>query len=313
MRAVRRLCVLLLLTALAAPSLALAAPAKPPAAAPPAEQKLFFRVLDSQDRPLPSASLSLEPLAGAPQGEAPFAADPDGVIHLSWRPAAQQTQSTGGDQTIRYTSAFRWRINAPGHIDARGSVHLEDKSRRMGDPSLKTLNREAKFAPRGETVVLRKTADLFAFPVPDPPDKDPLARACLAFRAKNSGVAQRLGARFAWPAFAREGDTLSILFDWVGAPWGSTAPAPLTARVTLLTGLPLMLAAGQELAALPGVTRLSLVFHSSLAPAGDEMAMPESARVVLTAPLDQVRGLARGELKAGAFLANNPPRLVKGR
>ncbi len=312
MRAARRFWVLLLLAALAAPSSALAASAKTPAAAPPTGQKFFFRVLDSQDRPLPRASLNLEPLAGAPEGAAPFGADEDGVIHLSWRPA-QQVQSTGGDKTIRFTSAFRWRIGAPGHIDARGSVHLEDKSRRMADPKLKSLNRDAKFAPHGETVVLRKPADLFAFKVPDPPDKDPLARACLAFRAKNSGVAQRLGARFAWPAFAREGETLSILFAWVGAPWGSTAPAPLTARVTLLTGLPLMLAAGQELAALPGVTSLSLVFHSSLSPADDEMAMPEPARVVLTAPLDQVRGLARGEIKAGAFLAQNPPRLEKGR
>lgn len=288
-------------------ALALAAPA------PAAEQEFFFRVLDSHDRPITTAQLIPEPLAGKPENAPPFKANAAGVIRLSWVPSATQEGPPGGDRITRWRSAFRWRISAPGYLPAVGSVDLQDKSRQMADPRLANLNRQAKLAPRGETVVLRKAAELFGWPVPDPPEKDPLARACLAFRAKNARVARRLGARFAWPAFGKEGSRLNIYFDWTGAPWGSSAPAPLAARVAALTGLPLLIAAGQDLPPLPQVKSLRLVFHSSIAPAGDEYAMAIPARVIITAPLEQVRRLARGQMGAGAFLADNPPRLERDR
>ena len=277
------------------------------------QQEIFFRVLDSHDNPQGKAQLTTEALAGAPATPPPFTARQDGMIHFAWLPVAQRGTGPGGDQHTRWKSVFRWRISAPGFLPTWGTVDLEESSRRMADPKLASLNREAKFAPHGETVVLRRVGELFAFKVPDPPDKDSLAHACLNFRAKNGGVARRLGARFAWPAFDRQDRRLDMLFDWVGAPWGSSAPAPLVARVALLTGLPLMLAAGQELPQLPGVDTLRLIFHSSIAPQGDELAMPEPAQVVLSAPLSQVRRLARGEISAGAFMAAHPPRLKRGR
>jgi hypothetical protein len=302
-----------LLCALACALLAVLAALAPAGPAAAAEQEFFFRVLDSRDRPITTAQLIAEPLAGKPENAPPFKADASGVIRLSWVPSASQEGPPGGDRITRWRSAFRWRISAPGHLPAMGSMDLQDKSRHMADPRLAKLNRQAKLASRGETVVLRKTSELFGWPVPEPPEKDPLVRACLAFRAKNARVARRLGAQFAWPAFGKEGSRLNIYFNWTGAPWGSAAPAPLAGRVAALCGLPLLIAAGQELPPLPQVESLRLVFHSSIAPAGDEHALPIPARVIITAPLEQVRRLARGEIRAGAFLADNPPRLERER
>ncbi|MCB2226999.1 MAG: hypothetical protein KQH53_10015 [Desulfarculaceae bacterium] len=312
MRLLRLAALLLLLVALAAPAVLAAPPAAAPQAAP-TEQKFFFRVLDSRDHPLPSATLTLEPLAGHPVTPSPYKADEDGVIHISWAPSAKSEKTPGGDETTRFQSALRYRVSAPGHLSGEGAVSVEDKSRTMADERLAKLNRMAQFAPHGETVVLPKASELFAFKVPEPPEKDPLARACLDFRAKYAVVAQRLGASFAWPAFGKQGSRLEINFDWTGAPWGNQAPAPLAAKVAMFSGLPLMIAAGRDLGELPGIESLSLVFHSKIAPAGDEHAMPQEARIILSAPLSEVRRLARGEIKAGAFLGGHPPRLERAR
>ncbi|MCF8034824.1 MAG: hypothetical protein K9K66_19095 [Desulfarculaceae bacterium] len=273
------------------------------------EQEFFFRVLDSRDRPVPTAILEVEPLAGKPENAPPFKANEEGVIRLPWTPQVKRDTSPGGDEHINYLSALRWRVIAPDHLSAVGASRVEDQSRKMADPLLAKLSRKAKFSPQGETVVLRTTGELFAFPVPKPPQSDPLVKACLDFRRKNALVALRLGARFAWPAFNREDNRLDLLLDWVGAPWGDTAPAPLMSKVTLFSGLPLMIAAGQDLPPIKGIDSLRLTFYSNIFPAGDEHAMPIPARVVIEAPLDQIRRLARGEMRAGAFLAQHPPRL----
>ncbi|MBU1277208.1 MAG: hypothetical protein KJ720_17680 [Proteobacteria bacterium] len=284
--------------------------AAPAWAAP--KQEFFFRVLDSRDRALAAARLEMEPLAGRPVGGPAFQANPQGVISLSWLPQGREAPGAGSDQVTRWTSAFHWRIFAPGFLPAVGTINQETTSRTMADPLLAKLNQQANTAPHGETVVLRRPGEMFAWTAREHPQDSPLSKTCSQLHLKNARVARRLGAEFAWPAFALAGDALEIYFDWVGSPWGNQAKAPLTGKVALFTGLPLMIAFGQELPPLPGIKRLRLVFHSSLVPPGDDYAMPVPARVIMEAPLDEVRRLARGELGAREFMSQNPPRLEGG-
>lgn len=276
------------------------------------QQEFFFRVMDSHDRAVPGARLELKPLAGHPEGGPVFTADPAGIIRLQWHPQGREALPGASDQVIRWRCAFEWRVSAPGFLSAVGTVDQETTTRTMSDPLLASLNQTAETAPHGENVLLRRAREMFAWSEKQYPPDSPLSRACKQLHLKNARVARRLGASLAWPAFALAGDTLEIRFDWVGAPWGNQAQAPLTGKVATFTGLPLMMALGQELPALPQVKNLRLVFNSSIAPPGDEYAMPVPAQIILQAPVEAVRRLGRGELGAREFMSSYPPRLEGG-
>ena len=285
-------------------------PAPPAWAAP--KQDFYFRVMDSRDRVVVGARMELRPLAGRPVGGPLFAADQAGVIRLQWLPLGKEALPGSHDQVTRWTSAFHWRIFAPGFLPAVGAINQETTSRTMADPLLAKMNQPAGTSPHGETVLLRRPGEMFAWGEKEHPPDGPLSTACKKLHLKNARVARRLGATFAWPAFRLTGDTLEILFDWVGAPWGNQAQAPLTGKVALLTGLPLMIATGQDLPPLPQVKNLRLVFNSSIVPPDDDYAMPVPAQVIMQAPLEAVRRLGLGELGAREFLSRYPPRLEGG-
>ncbi|MCF8042671.1 MAG: hypothetical protein K9K65_17205 [Desulfarculaceae bacterium] len=284
--------------------------AMPAWAAP--KQDFFFRVMDSRDRLVPGARMEVRPLAGHPKGGPVFAADKTGVIRLEWLPLGKEALPGSHDQVTRWASAFHWRIFAPGFLSAVGAINQETTSRTMADPLLAKMNQTANTAPHGETVLLRRPGEMFAWSEKEHPLEGPLSAACKDLHLKDARVARRLGASFAWPAFALSGDTLEIRFDWVGAPWGNQAKAPLTGKVALLTGLPLMIAAGQDLPPLPQVKNLRLVFNSSIAPPDDDYAMPVPAKVIMQAPVEAVRRLGAGELGAREFMGQFPPRLEGG-
>lgn len=305
--------------ALAALALTLAAcasttpPPSPEAApSPPPVQELGFRVLDSRDRPLPSARLTVVPLAGRPEAPGPYQADREGMIRLPWRPQVQAAKLGRGvaDRILLVRTALEWRVTAPGHFPAEGKLNLQDKSRRMAAQELKSLNRSAKLWPHGTTVVLRRLEEVWGGELATRPADDPLKRACLRFVESHGPVALRLGAAFAWPAFGLDKGTLTLRFNWQGAPWRGTTRAPLAARVALLAGLPLLMALGQDFLPQDGVQSLRLVFRGQVFPAGDEHAMPQPVRVELAAPADQVRALAQGRIRPGPFLGAHPPRLI---
>ncbi|MBU1155495.1 MAG: hypothetical protein KJ921_06575, partial [Proteobacteria bacterium] len=276
------------------------------------KQDFYFRVMDSHDRVLSEARMDLRPLAGEPEGGPVFAADQAGVIRLQWLPLGKEALPGSHDQVTRWTSAFHWRISAPGFLPAVGAINQETTSRIMADPLLAKLNQQANTAPHGETVLLRRPSEMFAWSEKQHPPESPLSVACKELHLKNARVAHRLGASFAWPAFALSGDTLELRFDWVGAPWGNQAAAPLTGKVALLTGMPLMIAMGQDLPPLPQVKNLRLVFNSAIAPPDDDYATPVPAQVIMQAPLEAVRRLGMGEMGAREFMGQYPPRLEGG-
>jgi hypothetical protein len=276
------------------------------------KQEFYFRVLDSHDRLVEKARLEVEPLAGKPEGGPGFTVGKDEVIRLWWLPQGREAIPGASDQVIRWTSAFHWRISAPGYITAVGTINRESTTRTMSDPLLAKLNQEPDTVAHGENVLLRRPEEMFAWNPKTHPPSGPLSQACEKLHLKEARVAHRLGASFAWPAFDLKGDILEIHFDWVGAPWGNQAEAPLTGKVALLTGLPLMIAVGQDLPVLPQVKNLRMVFHSAIAPPDDPYAMPVPAQVIMQAPLEEVSRLGRGEMGAREFLAAHPPRMEGG-
>lgn len=276
------------------------------------KQEFFFRVLDSRDRLVQGARMEIRPLAGQPVGGPVFAVDKTGVIRLQWLPLGKEALPGSHDQVTRWTSAFHWRVHAPGFLPAVGSINQETTSRTMADPLLAKMNQKANTAPHGETILLRRPGEMFAWSEKEHPLDGPLSVACKDLHLKNARVARRLGASFAWPAFALSGGTLEILFDWVGAPWGNQAKAPLTGKVATFTGMPLMIAMGQDLPPLPQVKNLRLVFNSSITPPDDDYAMPVPAQVIMQAPVEAVRRLGMGELGAREFMGQYPPRLEGG-
>ncbi|MCB2192746.1 MAG: hypothetical protein KQI62_14345 [Deltaproteobacteria bacterium] len=290
--------------------IALCLAALPAWAAP--TQEFYFRVMDSHDRMVTEARMEIKPLAGRPVGGPGFAADKAGVIRFQWMPLGKEALPGSSDQVTRWSSAFQWRISAPGFLPAVGSINTQTTSRTMADPLLAKLNQKADTAPHGETVLLRRPGEMFAWSEKQHPPDSPLSLACKQLHLKNARVARRLGASFAWPAFALTGDTLEIGFDWVGAPWGNQTKAPLTGKVATFTGLPLMIAVGQDLPSLPQVKNLRLVFNSAITPPDDDYAMPVPAQVIMQAPLEAVRRLAMGEMGAREFMSKYPPRLEGG-
>ncbi|MEW5913313.1 MAG: hypothetical protein AB1814_12205 [Thermodesulfobacteriota bacterium] len=286
------------------------APPPPPPKVP--DQPLSFRVLDARDRPVTDARLTVEPLAGRPAARGPYKADDEGVIHLKWHPLVKDEMGPQvSDRVYLVRSSLNWRVEAPGCFPALGTIDLRDKARQVASPELKALNRSAKISPYGTVVVLRRLRDAWGGGLAQRPDSDPVKRACLAFAQSHGPVANRLGAAWAWPAFSLEGRTLTLSLDWLGAPWRGAEEAPLTARVGLMAGLPLFVAAGQELLPLPGVDALRLVFNNKLYPGGDEHAAAQQAQISLTAPAASVQALSQGRMNAGALLAAHPPVMRK--
>ncbi len=290
-------------------------PAQKPAPNPPpaAQQELSFRILDDRDRIPAGARLSVEPLAGRPARPGPYQADAEGMVKLNWLPQAKLDDLGQGvqDKIYIWRTQLNWTVSAPGHIPARGTLKLREKSRQMAAKELKSLDRQAKLTPRNTVVVLHSLDSLWGGELTKRGAGDALKKACRDFRHSHGLVARRLGAEFAWPAFVLDKKTLSMRFDWRGAPWKGTVRARLAARVAVLAGLPLLMAAGQDFLPQPGVERLRLVFIGKVQPEGDEHAMPQLVHIVMAAPASQVMELAQGKLKPGPFLGANRPRVIK--
>ena len=91
------------------------------------------------------------------------------------------------------------------------------------------------------------------------------------------------------------------------------ARAPLRERVAVSAGVPLLLAAGQDLLPLAGVGRLGVEVACEVSPADDPHALPREVVVWVGAPVEAVARLARGEVRTDRFLEGHPPRLrVRG-
>ena len=291
-----------------------AAATPPPAKAPRLVQVIVLRVMDGHDAPVAGARVKIQAVAGRPAQPGPWRTDAAGELHLKWRPAV--VNETAGlasrDRVFLIQTKLRYLVSAPGHVPAGGEIKRRDRQQTVAAPQLERLNRRASLNPVYETVVLHKYRELLGRRLARLGLGHRLVKRCLAFHRDNQVVARRLGAEMAWPTFTLKGKTLTLRLDWRGASWEGLAQAPLLARVSLSAGVPLAMVCGEELLPAPGVARLRLVFLSRTTPPNDPYAIPTLTRVVLAAPAADFLALARGKLAPARFLAQNPPRLIKG-
>ena len=189
--------------------------------APPADQKIRFRVLDSLDRPLAGAKISMTPVYGRPRAPGPFVTDLSGQATVLWVP--QTIDDTKGthiqDQVVTFLTQADYKVEAAGYMPANGVISGRDASRQVVSEKLKSLDRQADLRPLARVVVLRGKRDLLGGDLAKRPLEDSLVKRCFAFHQDMQPVALQLGADFAWPAFVLNGQHLSLHFDWKGITW----------------------------------------------------------------------------------------------
>lgn len=288
-----------------------AGPAPAPAPPPQRQQRVELLVLDGHDNPLAGAQVTLTALAGAPARPGPYRTGPDGVLALVWRPGV--TDETAGkqikDRVYTFRTEFGYEVKKPRYFPARGEVKAEDVGRTVLTPELKALSRVAPLRPLKQVVVLRRFSAVFGGDLAKAGRRDPLAAKLLAFYEQMEPVAAHLGAKFAWPAFVKQGGLLTLRFDWLGVSWSGLALAPLKAQVAAGTGLPLAAAVGDVLLPAPGVDTVRLTVESQRNNPKDPLAAPRRSELVIEAPAGDFMALARGKLGGDAFLDRHPSRM----
>lgn len=282
-----------------------------PAWAGPPVQEITWRVLDSRDRPVAGAEVRLTPRAGRPQGRGPWRTDARGELRLVWLPqVVDQAQGRGiRDKLVELVTRLDYRVEKQGYFPALGGVEDITRQRRMASSELADLGLERPPRPLVETVVLRRRGEALGGELAGRGEDDPVVRRLLAFYQEITPVARHLGVVWAWPGFVLRRGELHLRFRWRGAPWVGLALAPLQTRVALSAGVPLLLAAGQDLLPLAGLGRLGVEVVCEVSPADDPHALPQQVAVVVAAPVEAVERLARGEVSADRFLERHPPRL----
>jgi hypothetical protein len=275
-------------------------------------QKVVIRVLDARDRPVVGAEVDIAPKLGRPLDPGPFRTDARGELRLEWVPEVRDElqKLRSRDQVLTYESKLSFVVRAEGFLDGLGALEGSGRYRSLESPELASLGNKLRLGQLSDTLVLRRTRDLLGPGLDQRPDQDPLVARCLAFFLKYRLVAPRLGAEFAWPSFSLKGSELTLAFAWRGLTWGGLKSAPLAARVAITSGVPLAVAAGKDLLPLEGVDALVVEFHHALPPDNDPQGAPRPAKVVLAAPAQDVRDLARGATTTDNFLLAHPPGLA---
>jgi hypothetical protein len=271
-----------------------------------------LRVLDSRDRPLAGVEVTVIPKAGRPQQPGPYLTNARGVLDLPWLPQAKDELAHlhSADRVLTYNSALGYRVQAPGYLPVVGGLSTNARSRSLKSAELATLGADLALGSFSETVVLRRPAELLGQGLKERPAEDPLVSRCLTFHQENRALTSRLGADFAWPTFSLAKGVLTLTLEWKGITWGGLKRAPLAAQVALNSGVPLMMAAGQDLLPSPGVEHLAIQFISELPPEGQAAGPSRPARVLLQAPAPDVQALAAGRISSDSFLLKFPPRLL---
>lgn len=288
----------------------------PPPPPPIVLQQITIRVLDVNDQPVVGARMNIQPLHGYPTRPEPFFSDRAGDIQLVWTAEVKNEKAAEHSQDMVYhmRSAFEFEVHAATYLPHYGVVDQKDSTRVVHSRTLKMASLpQAVLQPYAQTDVLHHPEELFAGDLAELSPRDPLVAVCLAFYADNRAVFDLLGARFAWPTFRRMGDTLRMRFIWKGATWGGLGPAPLAAQVASGTGIPILMAAGEDLLPLAGVNKLAIEMVSKITPADDPHAKPQEAVVRIVAPSDQIIALGEGRMTPAALLAKNQPKLLSGK
>jgi hypothetical protein len=290
--------------------------APPPAPVEPETQKfiqpLLLRVLDSMDRPVDKAMVVLNAKAGAPIGASKLATNQYGEAAVSWSPKVVDftAGSKSRDEVFDLLSQLEFTISKKGYFPARGSLKAEARGRRLYDPNLKPLSHEPVLRLKSDTVVLRRSAEVFGGRLKGKPLSDPLVSQLMKFYQSMALVVPHLGVEFAWPAFLLESKNLTLNFDWHSASWATLGHAPFLAKVTAGSLLPLARAVGEELSTLPDVDNISLKVLSEITPPDDPYALPTTAKVTLSAPHAAYVKLAANQMSPDEFLRNYPPSLA---
>lgn len=274
-------------------------------------QEFGLTILDSMDRPVAGAQVKITAKAGSPAGKPPFVSDARGRIKLAWTPKVteQAKDRQSGDKLLSYLSQFDYVIEKQGFLPYRGHLSAQTRSRSMAAPELASLNLKAKFLPAKQVVVLTRQKDLFGPGLAKRPHDDPLRKACLELRQRMQPVLPYLGLSQALPGFDFAKGRLTINLNFTGPRWGALSNAPLKARMTVSSALPLAVALGQDWGGLPGVKQITIRLMSEQRPKHDLHAMPRKMALVLRAPSGEFAALGAGKMKPVAFLRAHPPGL----
>ena len=215
------------------------------------------------------------------------------------------------DSIISYTTKLDYKVAAKGHFSGKGRIESKSTARVMASKELQSLNTKADIQPWIEVVVIRAERELWAGELRKDDAHRKLKQRLKQYYDELSPVAAHLGAKFAWPAFALNHGTLRMYFDWTGTTWSGLASAPLKAQVTLNSGIPLAMAAAEDLLPIKGVRRLTLEFISPYRPPDDPYAAEQEARITLDGPVEELLLLSRDEMSADEFLERNPVKMKK--
>lgn len=278
-------------------------------------QKMTVRVLDTEDQPIVGARMNIFPLHGQPTRPQPFFSDQAGDIQLTWMAEVRTAKASehSRDKVYYMRSAFDFVVHAATYLPHYGGIDLKDSSRVVSSLALKTPNDpSAVLQPHSRVEILHHPEQLFAGDLAEMSPRDPVVAVCLAFYADNRAVFDILGAKFDWPTYLRTGDTMRMRFVWKGAIWGGLGPAPLSAQVAMATGVPILLAIGEDVLPITGIEKIALEFVVKVAPKDDPHGAPERTIIRIVAPSQQVIALAMGKVTPGQFLAKHHPKVYQG-
>ncbi len=275
------------------------------------KQAITFRVLNGRDRPVAGARITVAPLAGEPAGPGPYITNRKGEVTLEFIPQGKKEMPGMRDTFISFTTKLDYKVQAKGHFGGRGRIESKAQARVMASEELKALNQKAEMQPWVEVVVIRAERELWAGQFSGMPPDHKLKIRLKEYYDQINPVAAHLGCKFAWPAFKLDKAVLSLYFDWTGATWAGLAPAPLKAKVTLNSGMPLAMAVAEDLLPLKGVEKVNLVFLSEYKPPDDPHAAPDEVSISITGSADDLIKLAAGDLTVDDFLDRYPAKLSK--
>jgi len=275
----------------------------------PLSQEVVIRVLDGDGMPLEGAQVVITPLRGRAEKQPPYVTDIDGELRLRWLPETTKRKATERSEDVVTTMATRLRyvVAAQGFLPGGGEIDEVNQSRQVADDDVLKLSRKARLLPAMQDVQLRGVDSILPPEIVSRPKDDPLRAGLRRFFDKYQRVAPLMGCDMAAPSFGFADGRLSVIMRWRRPAWIGLAAAPVEGQVLVSAVLPMAVAMGEDLAALPEARRLVLVILDEAPAENDPHAMPRVRRLVIEAAPEDFRAFAEGKVGDAAFLLAHRP------
>ncbi|ADK86027.1 hypothetical protein Deba_2673 [Desulfarculus baarsii DSM 2075] len=275
----------------------------------PLFQEVVIRVLDGDGMPLEGAQIVITPMRGQAEKQPPYVTDIDGELRLRWLPETTKRKVTahGGDVVTTMATRLRYVVTAQGFLPGGGEIDEVNQGRQVADEDVLKLSRPARLLPAMQDVQLRGVDSILPPEIVSRPKDDPLRAGLRRFFDKYQRVAPLMGCDMAAPSFGFADGRLSVIMRWRRPAWIGLDVAPVEGQVLASAALPMAVAMGEDLAALPEVRMLVLVILDEAPAENDPHAMPRVRRLVIEAAPQDYRAFADGRLGGVAFLLAHRP------